>query len=80
MPNIFFKDEDLNKAPAIVGFEIARYVSSSQKGRLSIFDVVEHFKGEPWFSLNAFIYGLIFLYAAGLIDFEEPYLKVPNAD
>ncbi len=46
MPNIFLKDEALNKAPAIIGFEIARYLKKSGGGRISIFDVVDHFKRE----------------------------------
>jgi hypothetical protein len=73
MPSIFLKDEPLDKAPAIVGFEIARYLKKLGKSRVSIFDVVDHFKREIWFSPNSFFYGLIFLYAAGLVDFEEPY-------
>jgi len=80
MPNIFLKDEALNKAPAIVGFEIARYLRKSGKGRISIFDVVDHFKREVWFSSNSFFYGLAFLYAVGLIDFDEPYLIARDAD
>lgn len=80
MPSIFLKDEALDRAPAIVGLEIARYLKSSGKGRVSIFDVVDHFKRERWFSLNAFFYGLTFLYAVGIIDFEEPYLVSQDAD
>lgn len=80
MPNIFLKDEALNKAPAIVGFEIARYLKKSGKGRTSVFDVVDHFKREAWFSSNSFFYGLTFLYAVGFIDFDEPYLIARDAD
>ncbi|UGX92244.1 hypothetical protein G6321_00042090 [Bradyrhizobium barranii subsp. barranii] len=80
MPNIFLKDEALNKAPAIIGFEIARYLKKSGEGRISIFDVVDHFKREAWFSSNSFLYGLTFLYAVGLIDFDEPYLIARDAD
>lgn len=80
MPNIFLKDEALNKAPAVVGFEIVRYIKKSGSGRISIFDVVDHFRREAWFSSNSFFYGLIFLYAVGLIDFDEPYLIARDAD
>jgi hypothetical protein len=80
MPSIFLKDEAINKAPAIVGFEIARYLHKSGKNRISIFDVVDKFKGEPWFTSNAFFYGLIFLFSVGLIDFDEPYLLVRDAN
>jgi hypothetical protein len=80
MPSIFLKDETISKAPAIVGFEIARYMKNSGKNRISIFDVVEHFKHKAWFASNSFFYGVTFLYAAGLIDFDEPYLIARNAD
>lgn len=80
MPNIFLKDEAVDRAPAIVGFQIARYMKKSAKKRISIFDVVEHFKNEGWFSSNSFFYGVTFLYAVGLIDFEEPYLVARDAD
>jgi hypothetical protein len=80
MPSIFLKDEALDKAPAIVGFEIARYLNLSGEGQISIFDVVNHFKHESWFAWNSFFHGIIFLYALGLIDFEEPYLIVRDVD
>lgn len=80
MANIFLKDEALDKSPVMVGFQIARFIKKSGKSRISIFDVVDHFKRETWFSSNSFFYGLTFLYAVGLFDFEEPYLMVRDAD
>lgn len=80
MANIFLKDEALDKSPVMVGFQIARFIKKSGKSRISIFDVVDHFKRETWFSSNSFFYGLTFLYAVGLIDFEEPYLIARDAD
>lgn len=80
MPSLFLKDEPVEKAPAIVGFEVIRYIRASGKGRISIFDVVDHFKREKWFSFNAFMYGLTFLYAVGLLEFEEPYLVAIDED
>lgn len=80
MSNIFLKDEAINKAPAIVGFKIARFLRKSGKNRTSIFDVVDHFKREDWFSSNAFFYGVTFLYTVGLVDFEEPYLIARDVD
>lgn len=80
MPNIFLKDEALAKSPAIVGFEIASFIKASGKDRVSIFDVVDHFKRKSWFSSNSFFYGITFLYAVGLVEFHEPYLVVSDAD
>lgn len=80
MPSLFLKNEAIEKAPAMVGFEVIRYIRSSGAGRISIFDVVDHFKQEAWFTFNSLIYGLTFLYAVGLLDFEEPYLVALDAD
>ena len=48
MPSLFLKDELVEKAPAVVGFEVIRYIRASGKKRISIFDVVDHFKREKW--------------------------------
>ncbi|MNS04448.1 hypothetical protein D3C72_358070 [compost metagenome] len=80
MPNIFLKDEPLGKSPPIVGFKIARYMRDSSKERVSVFDVVDHFKRESWFSSTSFFYGLTFLYAVGIIEFDEPYLIYNDAN
>lgn len=80
MPSIFLKDERLEKSPPVVGFKIARYMQGSGKRQVSVFDMVDHFKRERWFSPTSFFYGLTFLYAVGIIDFDEPYLVYTNAD
>lgn len=80
MPNIFLKDEDLAKSPAIVGFEIAKFIKANGRSRVSIFDVVDQFKRESWFSSNSFFYGITFLYAVGLVEFDEPYLVAFDAN
>lgn len=54
-------------------------MQATERKTISIFDVVNHFKEEAWFSANSFFYGLTFLYALGLMDFEEPYLVVLDA-
>ncbi|MGB3339520.1 MAG: hypothetical protein WBA73_20265 [Devosia sp.] len=80
MPSLFLKDEAVEKAPAVVGFEVIRYIRAAGNRRLSIFDVVDHFKREKWFTFSALMYGLTFLYAVGLLDFDEPYLVALDAD
>lgn len=80
MPNIFLKDESLAKSPAVVGYEIANFIQKSKNNRVSIFDVVDHFKRKPWFSSNSFFYGITFLYAVGLVEFHEPYLVAADAN
>ncbi|MBZ9605039.1 hypothetical protein [Phyllobacterium chamaecytisi] len=80
MPSLFLKDEAVEKAPVIVGFEVIRYIRSSSEGRVSIFDLVDRFKREKWFTFNSLMYGLTFLYAVGLLDFEEPYLVALDAN
>lgn len=79
MHNIFLKDEPVQKAPPIIGFRILKIVRAS-KSDVSIFDVIERLKKESWFSVNSFVYGLIFLYSVGVIEFEPPYLRSVDAD
>lgn len=80
MSNLFLKDEAVEKAPVVVGFEVIRFIRASGDRRVSIFDIIDHFKKEKWFSFNSLMYGLIFLYSVGLLDFEEPYLVALDAD
>jgi hypothetical protein len=79
MLKVFTKSEDLSKSPPIVGYEIARHMKRCKKTELSIFDIARDLKSEPWFSATSLMYGLIFLYSVGIIEFDEPYLKLTDA-
>lgn len=72
---IFLKDGDVESSPPMVGYRILSSVQKSHDGRISIFDLAEKFKSQPWFTPETFYFGIIFLYAIGLIEFEAPYVR-----
>lgn len=74
MPNLFFKDEEVEAAPPIVGYRIMKLLEQKREGKVSIFDVSDKFKNEKWFSPKQIYFGMMFLFCAGLIDFQQPYI------
>lgn len=74
MSKLFLKDENLSQSPPIVGYALMKHLSKDKAKRVSIYDVVDHFKDEKWFTIDSFYHGVMFLYAVGLIDFQQPYL------
>lgn len=74
MPDLFSKDEDILKSAPIVGFEILKLISSKEDSRISIFDVARKFKEKYRSNARAIYYGMIFLYAIDVIEFDAPYL------
>lgn len=78
MPSLFFKDEEIESAPPIIGYKILTLLNQKKEGKISIFDVSDKFKNESWFSPKQIYLGMIFLFCAGLIDFQQPYI-VKNA-
>lgn len=80
MSNLFLKDESIDVSPPVVGYRLLKYVQKKGKGKLSIFDLADHFKNENWFSPKALYYGIIFLFSVGLIEFNEPYVMLNVTD
>lgn len=78
MSNLFVTDESIESSPVIVGYQVMQIIEKKGNGQVSIFEVVEKFKKEPWFSSRHLILGLVFLYSVGMIDFKQPYI-VKNA-
>lgn len=74
MTNIFSKDEYLGASPAFVGFHILKLMKKKKATQLSIFDLADTFRDEPWFSTKALYFGMIFLYSLGAVKFNEPYV------
>lgn len=76
MPNLFSKDEDLSRSAPAIGFEILKMLQSAESIGVSIFDVAKHLKKTNRASVRNVYYGMLFLYALDLIDFNEPYLFI----
>ena len=74
MPNLFLAGEKVEASPPIVAYKIMSLIETKVDEKLSVFDITDEFRKEKWFSYNNIVLGLIFLYTAGLIDFDEPYV------
>ena len=74
MPSLFLAGEQVEASPPIVAFKIMSLIETKSDEKVSIFDITDMFRKEKWFSYNNIVLGLIFLYTAGLIDFDEPYV------
>ena len=76
MANLFSKDEDLLKSSPISGAEILKMLEQSEESRISIFDVASELRKKNKTSVRTVYYGMLFLYALDIIEFEAPYLIV----
>jgi hypothetical protein len=72
---LFSKDEDLPRSAPAIGFEILKMLQNEDSRRVSIFDVVKQLKETNRASVRNVYYGMLFLYALDLIDFNAPYLS-----
>ncbi len=75
MAELFSKDEDLPRSAPAIGYEILNMLQTDQHGRVSIFDVAKQLKKTNRASVRNVYYGMLFLYALDLIDFNAPYLS-----
>ncbi|MGA7586391.1 MAG: ABC-three component system middle component 6 [Rouxiella badensis] len=76
MLNLFSKDENIEKSAPIVGAEILKILNN--KKSISIFSLVRELKVRKLIGVRSIYYGMIFLYALDLIEFNEPYLALKN--
>lgn len=74
MPNLFLKEENLEKSAPIVGYKILSHIHGKKLDEISIYDLADHFKKEKWFTTQTLYLGMIFLYSVNLIEFEAPYI------
>ncbi len=74
MDNIFLADEQIESAPPVVGFQILSLLVDRDDNQISIFDVVDRLKREPWFSSRKLLLGMVFLYSLGIIEFDQSYI------
>jgi len=74
MPSLVSKDDDLRTCAPVIGFEILRLLENTESKKISIFDAARSIKKKSKASPKSLYYGLIFLYAIELIEFEPPYV------
>ncbi|KFX17991.1 hypothetical protein KP17_04070 [Pectobacterium parvum] len=76
MLKLFSKDEHIEKSAPVVGSYILK--SLEGKGRISIFDLAKNLRKNRLIGVRSIYYGMIFLYALDLIEFNEPYVILKN--
>ncbi|WP_409929179.1 ABC-three component system middle component 6 [Citrobacter sp. Marseille-Q6884] len=76
MLNLFSKDEDIEKSAPIVGSYILKCLHGRDK--ISIFELVKQLRRKKLVGVRSIYYGMIFLYALDLIEFNEPYVVLKN--
>jgi hypothetical protein len=74
MPGLLSKDEDLYKSAPAIGASILRMLSQSPDSRVSIFDIAKQLRHRTGGSVRSIYYAMLFLYALGIVDFNEPYV------
>lgn len=68
------KDENIKNSIVYIGYIILKELSIKRDKKISIYDVASHLKKIDLLNGEQLNYSLMFLYAADIIDFEEPYI------
>jgi hypothetical protein len=68
------KDENIKTSSVYVASLILKMFQKKKLKKLSIFEVSEELKKYDIEHYRQVIFGLSFLYSAGIVDFKEPYI------
>lgn len=68
------KDENIKHSVVYIGYIILKELSLKKNSRISIYEIATTLKKNNLLISEQFNYSLMFLYSAGIIDFEEPYI------
>ncbi len=68
------KDENIKTSSVYVASLILKMFQKKKLKKLSIFEVAEELKKYDVEHYRQVIFGLSFLYSAGVVDFKEPYI------
>lgn len=68
------KDENIKKSIVYIGYLILKELKLRANRRISLYDIAGMLKKENLLNSDQLNYSLMFLYAADIIDFEEPYI------
>jgi hypothetical protein len=78
MNSIVSKDENLISSAPVVGYKLMKFIQTKNSGRVSIFDVTDHFRNEKWFTPKTLYYAMVFLFSLEIIDFSNSYIVIKN--
>lgn len=68
------KDENIKTSSVYVASLILKMFQKKKLKKLSIFEVAEELKKYNIEHYRQVVFGLAFLYSAGVVDFKEPYI------
>lgn len=68
------KDENIKTSSVYVASLILKMFQKRKTKKISIFEVAEELKKYDIEHYRQVIFGLSFLYSAGVVDFKEPYI------
>ena len=71
---LLLKDENIKTSSVYVASLILKMFQKKKLKKLSIFEVAEELKKHDIEHYRQVIFGLSFLYSAGVVDFKEPYI------
>jgi hypothetical protein len=72
--SLISKDENITNSIVYIGYLILKEISKSTDKKISIYDIANILKKHNALNSEQLNYTLMFLYSAGIIDFEEPYI------
>jgi hypothetical protein len=68
------KDENIKTSSVFVASLILKTFQKKRTEKLSIFEIAEELKKYNIVHYRQLVFGLSFLYTAGVIEFKEPYI------
>lgn len=74
------KDENIKTSSVYVASLILKLFQKKKVDRLSIFDLSEHLRKYNIIHYRQIFFGLAFLFASKVIEFQEPYITVVSED
>lgn len=72
--SLISKDENVKHSIVYIGYIILKEISLKKDKKISIYDIASLLKKDNLLNSEQLNYSLMFLYAADIIDFEEPYI------
>lgn len=72
--SLISKDENVKHSIVYIGYIILKEISLKKDKKISIYDIASLLKKDDLLNSEQLNYSLMFLYAADIIDFEEPYI------
>lgn len=72
--SLISKDENIKNSIVYIGYIILKEISLRKDKKISIYDIASLLKKDNLLNSEQLNYSLMFLYAADIIDFEEPYI------